>query len=222
MYKKIDISQCRKADVIVTTGSSVVSGGIRNGIGSSVSHAMLYVGDLSVIEAIAKGVTKRSWTQAITVDGEVTLAIALRRKNMDDNARNGVVEAAMQFEGRPYDTLGAIGSARFGDRRGGIIYGVGCAVVGPIVCNVSDAEILKNAEDANADKAMFCSELVTRAFTEAGYKIVEGKATWQTPGAVRNSSFLEYVGHIIDTPPKVNNLTDEEIERNSRRGYRKG
>lgn len=204
MTTKIDITQLRKADIIVTTTDSTTSGVIRKATGSDYSHAILYLGNFEVIEAIDQGVKRRLWDKAINdPKGKTTLAVALRRRNMDETARQKVVEAALQYENLPYDIVGAVGSGMYGNTRGSaasaaIITAV--CYIDPILCTTavrSVTEIIENAKEENADKRFFCSELVTRAFTAAGYPIVDGAATWQTPRAVRTSPHLTYVGHLI-------------------------
>lgn len=190
---KIEISHLRKADIILTTGDHKVSEIIRNAIGSDVSHSMIYLGNEEVIEAVENGVERNAWK---TSSQEVTLAIALRRRNMDEAARNAVAEAALKYKGLPYDVAGAIGSGMYGDRRGGVLASMACTVL-PIGCAIATSEINRNARDENADSKFFCSELVSRSFTAAGYPIIDGKATNATPATIRVSTSLMYVGHLI-------------------------
>lgn len=189
----IKISALRKADIILTTGDHKVSAVIRNAIGSDVSHSMIYLGNQEVIEAVEPVVERHTWEVA---SAEATLAIALRRRNMDQTARDAVVETALQYKGKPYDYIGAVGSGMYGDRRGSVLTAAACTVL-PIGCAIAQSEITKNASDQNADNKFFCSELVSRAFTAAGYPIVDGRATDTTPAAIRVSSYLMYVGHLI-------------------------
>lgn len=189
----INISQLRRADIILTTGNHKVSAIIRNAIGSDVSHTMIYIGNQRIVEAVEPVVREESWQKA---SEEVTLAIVLRRRNMDNTARAAVVETALGFKGRPYDYIGAIGSGMYGDRRGNLLAAAACTVL-PIGCAIAMSEINENARTENADNKFFCSELVTRSFTAAGYPIVDGRATDATPATVRVSSQLMYVGHLI-------------------------
>lgn len=148
MAEKITIHQVRKADIIVSTTGHAISKTIRSSIGSDVSHAILYIGNMKVIEAIAEGVTQRPWNQS---SEGMTLAIVLRRRNMDDAARQAVIDAAMKYEKLPYDAIGAAGSGMFGSKRGGAIAAAGC-VVFPQLCVATAASIRENAKDENADK----------------------------------------------------------------------
>jgi hypothetical protein len=84
----------------------------------------------------------------------------------------------------------------YGDRRGSAIAAAACTIL-PIGCAIAQSQIINNASDENADNKFFCSELVTRSFTAAGYPIVNGRATDATPATVRVSSKLMYVGHLV-------------------------
>jgi uncharacterized protein YycO len=107
MSKKIviTISQVWSADIILTTGDHKVSKMIRNAIGSDISHSMIYLGNREIIDSTDDGVQMRQWDKAS--DG-VTLAIVLRRRNMDQKARDAVVAAAKQYNNLPYDYIGAV------------------------------------------------------------------------------------------------------------------
>lgn len=203
MKNSVKISELRKADIIVSTTGAAVSGVIRFGSGSDVSHSMLYTGNNWVIEAIAEGVKERPWAKA---SADATLAIALRRREMNDGLRDAVVTNAFSFRDRPYDAVGAAGAGLYKKRGAVIAAGLtayGCSII-PF-CGVvtfarasADAAILNNARDANKDKAFFCSELVARSYELAGVPISDGvKPTFMNPREVRVSSKLIYIGHLI-------------------------
>jgi uncharacterized protein YycO len=182
----------RKADIVVSTTAAGVSRGIRAGTGASVSHAMLYTGNLQVVEAIGEGVVSRALAMA---KHDATLAIVLRRRNLSQAKANEVVAHALGFKDRPYDVIGAVGSgATLG--RGKLFAGVGC-LIALRTCGVASAEVLRNASATERDKAFFCSELVARAFELAGVPIVEGSASFASPRAVRISPHLYYVGKLV-------------------------
>jgi hypothetical protein len=218
-YKLISFNQLHKADIIFTTQrDSVISATIRAATKSIISHTMLVTGFNQIIDSTDIGVKERGWNRA---SEGVTLAIAMRRHSLLNAAdQDKVVAAAKAFEDRPYDKLGAAGSGMFGSSRNQKLTGAGCSL-NIIACAFLLKEIADNAKDENADKKFFCSELVSRAFTEAGFPIVEGKATTMTPQMVLTSTNLTYVGHLINKPKPVSNLTKEEYERNRRSGYRK-
>src|SRR5688572_11877595 len=90
----ISVNALRPADIIVSTTNARISAVIRAGIGSSVSHSMLYVGGSHVVEAIGSGVTRQPLADALN---HAVLAIALRRRNLTVKQQGDVVERANQL-----------------------------------------------------------------------------------------------------------------------------
>lgn len=218
-YRLINFNQVSKADIIFSTHrNSAISSTIRTATNSIISHTMLVIDSSRIIEANNNGVEVRSWEQA---SSGATLAIVMRRHSLLNGAdQDKVVAAALVFKGRPYDKFGAAGSGMFGNSRNQMLAGAGCTI-NVIACAFMFKEISDNAKDENADKKFFCSELISRAFTEAGFPIVDGKATTMTPQTVYISSHLSYVGHLINKPKPASNISKEQFERNRRSGYRK-
>jgi hypothetical protein len=132
----------RPADIIVSTTGAGISAAIRNMIGSSVSHCILYVGGANVVEAIDRGVVNNPLEEALS---HATLAIALRRRNLTERQRNNVITAANGFVSRslPYDTLGAISSGVY-TRRGLALGMAACRVMLPF-CPVATIAGANNA-----------------------------------------------------------------------------
>ena len=194
-YRKIAVSELRTADIIVSTTDQPASKAIRAAIGADISHSMLYTRMGWVIEAIAIGVVQHSLELALQ---EATLAIALRRRHMDDSLRQEVVKQALQFEGRPYDKIGAVGAGMVGSKRVRAGLTAGCILSLPACVGSAAlaAEVANNARDKNKDKMFFCSELVARAFELATVPIVDGQPTFTHPRDIRVSSKLLYVGHL--------------------------
>ena len=199
MKTKVDISDLRKGDIIVSTTDAGISGVIRAGIGADFSHSMLYKGSSIVIEAIADGVVERSWSDA---SKDATLAIALRRRNMSDSLRDDVVKKAESFKGLKYDAVGAAG-AGINKPRGAALSAVlfgGLSIfpLGSTASIITNVAIINNASDSNKDKAFFCSELVARSYQLIGKPLHDGvEPTFMNPREVRMSSKLIYIGHLI-------------------------
>ncbi len=79
-YRKIDFSQLYKADIIFSTQrDSTISATIRAATNSAISHTMLVVDGISVIDAREDGVQVRNWK---TASEGMTLAIAMRRHSL--------------------------------------------------------------------------------------------------------------------------------------------
>jgi uncharacterized protein YycO len=197
MAKPVNI--LRPADIIVSTTAANVSGAIRTATGSSVSHAMVYIGNQFVVEAISVGVVKRTLTQALR---DATLAIALRRRNLSKEQANSVIKHAEEFVAKklPYDNLGAVGSG-VATKRGSLLARLASAACGIslVGCLAGASAIANNARKENADKAFFCSELVARIFELAGAPITGGSPSFTTPRHVRVASNLLYIAHLKDT-----------------------
>jgi uncharacterized protein YycO len=191
----ISVNTLRPADIIVSTTDATISAVIRAGTGSSVSHSMIYVGGSAVIEAIERGVLRRSLTDAFD---DAVLAIALRRRNLTEKQRADVIKYATQFMFRPYDVLGAVGSGTK-TGRGGFLAGFGCSI-SLMFCAAGTAEIRENAKPENADKSFFCSELVARCFELAGAPVVDGLPSFTAPRHLRVANTLYYLGKLVDTP----------------------
>jgi hypothetical protein len=191
----ITVNALRPADIIVSTTNARVSAVIRAGIGSSVSHSMIYVGGSNVVEAIDTGVTRQPIVHPLQ---EAVLAIGLRRRNLTDKQRGDVIKYANQFTTRPYDFVGAAGSgASVG--RGTFLAGVGCAL-SLRLCAVGALGVGDNGRPENADSAFFCSELVARCFELAGAPLLEGSPSFTTPRQIRMANTLLYLGKLKDTP----------------------
>lgn len=162
---------------------------IRAGIGSSVSHSMIYVGGGNVIEAIDKGVVRQPIALSLN---QAVLAIGLRRRNLTEKQRADVIKYATQYMFRPYDKIGAAGSGT-NTGRGSVLAGFGCSI-SLLFCAAGAAAARDNAKPENADKSFFCSELVARVFEMAGAPVVEGAASAATPRHIRVATALLYLG----------------------------
>jgi hypothetical protein len=191
-------SALRPADIICSTTNAAVSVVIRAGIGSSVSHSMIYIGEGFVVEAVDAGVVRNPLTDALS--GAV-LAIALRRRNLTEKQRADVIANALRFKNMnlPYDKIGAAGSGS-SLARGGLLSAMACTLSFDF-CPVAIGGITANALPQNADRAFFCSELVARCFELAGAPVVDGSPSFTTPRQIRMATTLMRVGKLVDTPP---------------------
>ena len=102
-------SALESADIIVSTTRARVSGVIRTGTLSTVSHAALYIGKGEVVEAIGAGVVRRGLTVALADDA---LAVAYRSPQMTPATARLIVHFAVSQLGKPYSIRGAALSAR--------------------------------------------------------------------------------------------------------------
>lgn len=195
---KVEFSQLSKADIVFTTSDASESAAIRKATGSIISHTMLVTEANKVIEAIAPTVIEHSWDDALK-HAQATIAIVYRRKGLTSGAdQDKVVAAARKFNNLPYDYLGAAGAGMPGNTRNQVVAGLGCSIIVLTpACVAAGGAVANNARDSNADKKFFCSELVARAFSIAGFSIVDGKATFANPNTVLISPHLDYIGHLV-------------------------
>jgi cell wall-associated NlpC family hydrolase len=91
------------ADIIVSTTGARITGAIRAGSLSRVSHAMLYIGQGRVVEAIDEGVTIRSLQSAISTGRP---AVAYRRNGLSGGGAERVAQWARDREDARYDLAG--------------------------------------------------------------------------------------------------------------------
>jgi uncharacterized protein YycO len=101
-------SSLQAADVIVSTTGAIISGAIRVGTSSVVSHAALYCGSGTVIEAIGAGVVSRSIYDSLADDA---LAVAYRHPAVTPSIAAAIVAYASSHINDAYSVKGAIAAA---------------------------------------------------------------------------------------------------------------
>src|SRR5262245_45178303 len=140
---KIGFGNLQQADIIVSTTDHAQSKAIRAAIGGAVSHASIYTGQSTIVEAVSEGV--REVTVDIAIPDYTTLAVVLRHNGLSQGQRQEIINNARKFLGRPYDKVGAAGSGVSGTR-GILISLVGCGIVGSTVCATGRAAVRENAK----------------------------------------------------------------------------
>lgn len=172
------------ADVIVTTGDATFSKIIRGATSSQVSHAMLYVGNGMIVEAVTDpGVRRVMLGKALS---KATLGVAYRRAGLSIAKQMAIVASVSRHVGKKYDYSGAAGAGL----RSNLVL---CVVSGIAACSAAHAGALQSS------KRFFCSELVLQAFKNAGAPLVghaPGVSTPQDIVTAYGSGTLEYVGHL--------------------------
>ncbi|PIE83154.1 MAG: hypothetical protein CSA09_03565 [Candidatus Contendobacter odensis] len=181
----LSINDLEPADILLSTGKSVVSTAIRGGTMSRYSHAALYIGNGQVIESIGSGVTQQSLSSAMSDD---TLVTVYRRINMRDAQAKKVIQYAKAQLGKKYDAAGAIGGGV--TSASGVFIGI---FLGPLVTTAAVGADLLNRH--NPEAAFYCSELVAIAFEKAGVPLGSGAAS-TTPADISRSHVLNYIGDL--------------------------
>lgn len=168
--RSIGVDDLKVGDIILSTTPDITSRTIRTVTGSEVSHAILYIGDGEVVEAVGKGVVRRPLSKAIKGS---YVAVALRDPDLTDEQAQKIRTTALGWVGRKYDTL---------------------AIVDHAVHFVSGVD--PTMRDASA---FTCSELVLEAYEDAGVPLTTvspGASSPQDVVRVYLARSLEYVGHL--------------------------
>ncbi|MCU0985352.1 MAG: hypothetical protein MUC89_10480 [Acetobacteraceae bacterium] len=168
----VAMSGLEPADIIVSTTDTIVSGLIRFGTRSVVSHAILYVGGGTVVEAVRKGVVKRSLVDALS---DANLAVAYRCPVLTQRERKKIVTWAVS------------------QARKGLKYSMGK------ISFLSDPTIRHLCGVVSAVQTEFiCSELVIAAYEQAGVPLTTQPSACVSPEGVLQiaKERLVYVGHL--------------------------
>lgn len=177
-----NISHIQAADILVTNSASTQSFAIRSGTCTQFSHAIMALGNGMCIEALSSGVRKVRLHQALST---ATQASLYRYKGITAYYAQKVVNAVLQHEGKAYDFRGAVRSA----------ISSGCsnvkrALPATILIEVHD-ELSKSKQEH--DSTFFCSELIARAFEDAGLHLTKHPAHALSPGGLVKSEHLKFV-----------------------------
>ncbi|WP_169741226.1 papain-like cysteine protease family protein [Andreprevotia chitinilytica] len=179
--QSIGVAALQAGDIIVSTTDHATSYLIRGGSISAVSHAMLYIGDGKVVEAVGQGVIEHPLADAIS---DAILAVAFRYPNLDDMHRQAVVSYARSQVGLPYNYAGA---AYAGYRIWNPITRIGEWI---------GQRLSVAPENAGS---FYCSQLVLEAYARAGVALTTEAPDVSTPGDIvqLTHSVLSYVGHLV-------------------------
>ncbi|WP_168204234.1 papain-like cysteine protease family protein [Aliikangiella coralliicola] len=177
----ISIEALSPGDIIVSTARHIVSYVIRLGTLSAVSHAMLYVGDGKVIEAVGDGVREVGLEQALN---GALIAVAYRDPRVNSAIANQIVNYAKTRIGNPYNYAG-------------VAY-VGYSILNPgksmLINAIADRLGLRIGQAG----ATYCSELVFDAYEQASVPLGVRPST-STPDDIVDlfGDRLDYVGHLL-------------------------
>jgi uncharacterized protein YycO len=192
----IGSDQLEVGDIILSTTAAAVSGVIRFGSGSDVSHAMLYVGQGGqVVDATAAGVRLRPLADAIA---DATTAVAFRHPDLSDDQRHIVADKVAEYIGRPYSYWGIVKQARFQVHR------ALCGVLPETQASACRTFFGQVDLGSGTSNEFFCSELVVAAYQAAGVPITETDPSWSSPDDLAQLALkagaLAYIGH-LKAPP---------------------
>ena len=178
----IGVWQLEPGDVILTAGKGSTSLAIRFGSTSTVSHAMLYIGNGDVIHAIGEGVVKHPITLAL---GGTTRAKVYRHKRATDKQKKSIVSYARAQIDRKYDRGEVMGAAN----------PAAMALVSPLAGLALAALKTHNIFQGNRNE-FFCSELVVAAYQSAGLPLGGWNPSTYSPGDLQHTT-LTYIGSLV-------------------------
>ncbi|MCW8880584.1 MAG: YiiX/YebB-like N1pC/P60 family cysteine hydrolase, partial [Kangiellaceae bacterium] len=179
--QSIGLDALQQGDIIVSTARHPVSYAIRIGTLSAVSHAMLYVGNGNIIEAVGDGVREIPLAQAI--DGAL-IAVAYRDPRVNSSIASQIASYARTRVGNPYNYAGV-------------------AYVGYSILNPGKSRLINAIADRLGIRigqagATYCSELVFDAYEQANVSLGVTPSR-STPDDIVDlfQDKLNYVGHLL-------------------------
>ena len=194
-------------DILLTSVATVNSFGIRLGTFSPVSHAVLYLGDGQVAEAVGTGVRARP-LEAVTAEEQMVVAFRLPGVT-PAHAEQMRAWAASQV-GTRYNTGGVLLQAPFVlNRRMCELPLLPDAVRHFCVSGMATVQL-----GTSRDDQFFCSQFVLEAYRRAGLPITTADPRWVSPAdllrmregdvpSIPSTRPLRYVGHLKYNPPPI-------------------
>lgn len=198
-FHLIDIEYLKKGDILVSTTNATVSSVIRVGTHSIVSHAMLYIGDGEVIEAVGEGVKINSLHNNIITHGYRNV-MAYRLPSLTSERAISVVNYALSQKGKAYDFGGLVGAAENSDPVFMRSNPVSSYILHPFAFPAQMGVHLLGRTGAFQDaNKYFCSELVFESFERSGINLLGHPAYQSYPQQIidlGNRGVLIYLGNI--------------------------
>ncbi|MEJ8824287.1 YaeF family permuted papain-like enzyme [Variovorax humicola] len=194
-------------DILLTSVATLNSFGIRLGTFSPVSHAVLYLGDGRIAEAVGSGVRARSLDEVIA---EEQMVVAFRAPGLDSAHVDAMRTWALSQVGTRYNTVGVMLNAPFVlNRRACELPLIPSAVSNFCVTGMAIVQLGGSRGDQ-----FFCSQFVLEAFNRAGLPITTADPRWVSPAdllhmregdvpTIPATQPLRYVGHLKYNPPPV-------------------
>jgi cell wall-associated NlpC family hydrolase len=192
-------------DILLSSVGTLQSLGIQLATFAPVSHALLYLGEGRVAEAVGDGVGVRSIEQVL--DSEA-MVVAFRDPQLAPALAQAVRRWALAQVGTRYNTVGVVLSAPF------VVNRRLCEV--PLVPGpLRDACVRGFATvqlGASSDDRFFCSQFVLEAYRQAGAPLSDVDPRWVSPAdllhmregdvaTIAAARPLRYVGHLKYAPP---------------------
>ena len=203
----VGASALKPCDILLTSVATLNSFGIRLGTFSPVSHAVLYLGDGRIAEAVGSGVRARSLDEVIA---EEQMVVAFRAPAIDAEHVERLRSWALSQVGTRYNTVGVLLDAPFVlNRRVCELPLIPSAVSNFCVSGMAMVQLGGSRNDQ-----FFCSQFVLEAYNQAGLPITAADPRWVSPAdllhmregdvpSIPATQPLRYVGHLKYNPPPI-------------------
>jgi len=203
----IAASALATGDILLSSVGTLQSLGIQLATFAPVSHALVYLGEDRIAEAVGDGVQVRSIDQVLVSE---QMVVAFRDPHLTPLQAEAVRRWSLAQVGTRYNTVGVVLSAPF------VINRRLCEV--PLVPGpLRDACVRGLATvqlGASSDDRFFCSQFVLEAYRQAGAPLSDADPRWVSPAdllhmregdvaTIATARPLRYVGHLKYTPPTV-------------------
>jgi cell wall-associated NlpC family hydrolase len=201
----IGAAALQPGDILLTSVATLNSFGIRLGTFSPVSHAVLYLGDGRIAEAVGSGVRARSIDEVVA---EEQMVVAFRVPGMSAEHIERIQRWALSQVGTRYNTTGVLLTAPFVlNRRVCELPLIPSAVSNFCVSGMAMVQL-----GASRNDQFFCSQFVLEAYNQAGLPITRADPRWVSPAdllhmregdvpSIPAAQALRYVGHLKYNPP---------------------
>jgi uncharacterized protein YycO len=203
----IGAAALQPGDILLTSVATVNSFGIRLGTFSPVSHAVLYLGNDRIAEAVGAGVRARGIDDIIA---DEQMVVAFRVPGMSAEHVERIQRWALAQVGTRYNTTGVLLTAPFVlNRRACELPLIPSAVSNFCVSGMAMVQL-----GASRNDQFFCSQFVLEAYNQAGLPITAADPRWVSPAdllhmregdvpSIAAKIALRYVGHLKYNPPPL-------------------
>ena len=194
-------------DILLTSVATLGSFGIRLGTVSPVSHAVLYLGDGEIAEAVGDGVRARRIEDVVA---EEQMVVAFRHPGIDAEHAQRLRAWALSQVGTRYNTIGVLLNAPF------VLNRRICEL--PLIPGAARDFCVRGFAmvqlGASRNDQFFCSQFVLEAYNQAGLPVTTADPRWVSPAdllhmregdvpSIPATQPLRYVGHLKYNPPPV-------------------
>ena len=201
----IAASALEPADILLSSGATLQSFGIQLATLAPVSHALVYLGDGVVAEAVGAGVRTR---RIEAVLAEEAMVVAFRAPAVTPAQAQRLRDWSLSQVGVRYNTVGVVLTAPF------VLSRRLCEL--PLLPGAAREACVRGFATvqlgASRNDQFFCSQFVLEAYNQAGLPITTTDPRWVSPAdllhmregdvpSVASSKPLRYIGHLKYNPP---------------------